>query len=445
MVRLPTNLSRIGGLRQRTIAGLAVAATVLVCAAPAQAGNLTVNTLSDHPPDPGGCNFPPDDCTLREALAEPVGIYGTQIRFTVTGTIQLANALNPITSSTFIQGPGADQLTVRGVTGGGTPFRVFEVASGDFAGISGLTIAGGEGTEGGGLYNAGTVNLDNAAVVGNTATGPGGGIRNISTGLLRINSSTISGNKTSGTPATTGGGGIANSGSLDLVNSTVANNHADGNGGGIDNYDLAGAIAVLSSATVTGNVAADSGGATDSGGINEAGAGSFFQVTNTLVAGNSVNRAGTVNPDCGSDGATDYTSGGHNLIGVQTSGCDWGISDTSTHISGVNANLGGLSSNGGPTATVPLLPGSPAIDRANPGVGLGQCGSIDQRGLPRNGRCDIGAFELQPPTPEPAAGGSPTAAAASVAPPPLCTKKKKKKKKRRSALAAKKRKKKKRC
>jgi hypothetical protein len=44
-----------------------------------------------------------------------------------------------------------------------------------------------------------------------------------------------------------------------------------------------------------------------------------------------------------------------------------------------NPKLGPLTSNGGPTQTHALLPGSPVID---------------QRGVARIGKCDIGAYEF---------------------------------------------------
>src|SRR5262250_3510356 len=57
--------------------------------------------------------------------------------------------------------------------------------------------------------------------------------------------------------------------------------------------------------------------------------------------------------------------------------------------------LGPLQDNCGPTMTLALLPGSPAID-----AGSMSCPppSVDQRGIPRpqptGGRCDIGAYEF---------------------------------------------------
>jgi uncharacterized repeat protein (TIGR01451 family) len=58
-----------------------------------------------------------------------------------------------------------------------------------------------------------------------------------------------------------------------------------------------------------------------------------------------------------------------------------------------------LHDNGGLTLTHGLLPGSPAINAGNPTGCTDQNGNLlahDQRGKPRFGRCDMGAYELQP-------------------------------------------------
>jgi hypothetical protein len=54
-------------------------------------------------------------------------------------------------------------------------------------------------------------------------------------------------------------------------------------------------------------------------------------------------------------------------------------------------NIGPVADNGGPTLTMALLPGSPAIDAGNPSLAPG----TDQRGFPRPAGLapDIGAFE----------------------------------------------------
>ena len=60
--------------------------------------------------------------------------------------------------------------------------------------------------------------------------------------------------------------------------------------------------------------------------------------------------------------------------------------------------LGSLQNNGGPTPTLALLSGSPAIDAGDPTAAP----ATDQRGLARvvNGIIDIGAFELQAVSPQ---------------------------------------------
>jgi hypothetical protein len=61
----------------------------------------------------------------------------------------------------------------------------------------------------------------------------------------------------------------------------------------------------------------------------------------------------------------------------------------------VAPKLGSLGSNGGPTHTIPLLAGSPALSA----IPAAQCAvPRDQRGVkgPQGPRCDIGAFERKP-------------------------------------------------
>ena len=63
-------------------------------------------------------------------------------------------------------------------------------------------------------------------------------------------------------------------------------------------------------------------------------------------------------------------------------------------------DLNGLNDNGGPTQTILLLAGSPAIDHGNNALAIASGVVADQRGLyrifPLNGTVDIGAYEVQP-------------------------------------------------
>jgi hypothetical protein len=174
----------------------------------------------------------------------------------------------------------------------------------------------------------------------------------------------------SGNTAAVAGGLRLFGGPLTLINSTITGNHATQAGGGVSNREAGGAIFA----------------------------------SNTIIAGNTA--AGGTGPDC--DGT--LTSQGYNLIGT-TAGCTI-VGDTAGNLIGVDPLLGPLQHNGGATRTHALLPGSPAIDAANPappGSGGHACAATDQRGVgrPQDGdgdtiaRCDMGAFEVYhvPPSP----------------------------------------------
>ena len=92
------------------------------------------------------------------------------------------------------------------------------------------------------------------------------------------------------------------------------------------------------------------------------------------------------------------TSHGYNLSSDGT--CNFNArGDLNNH----DPLLGPLQNNGGPTQTMALLPGSPAIDAGNPSGctdGQGHLLKTDQRGMPRPDRedivgCDMGAYERQ--------------------------------------------------
>jgi hypothetical protein len=92
------------------------------------------------------------------------------------------------------------------------------------------------------------------------------------------------------------------------------------------------------------------------------------------------------------------TSNGYNLSSDGT--CNF---DKTGDLNNTDPKLGQLGNHGGPTQTIPLLSGSPAIDAGNPGGctdGQGHLLKTDQRGKPRpdkedSGGCDMGAYECQ--------------------------------------------------
>jgi hypothetical protein len=286
----------------------------------------------------------------------------------VTGTISLTGALPDLNHSISIEGPGPDQMMVRR-DDNAPSFRIFTVDSGPMVSIAGLTISNGAvSSNGGGLANLrGTLTLTDCTVSGNSAGYGGGGL--LSNGPLTLTRCTVSGNYSYvaggiyGGPATLTdctvsgnsagyGGGIVGGG-LTLTNCTISGNSATGSpgsngyGGGIS----CGGAATLTACTVSGNFAGGDGSGLLSNGL--------ATLTNTIVAGNT-----------GSPNIEGSFSGSHNLIGG-------------------NPLLGPLQDNGGPTQTMALLAGSPALNAGDPT----QLGTPDQRGVIRTGGINIGGFQ----------------------------------------------------
>lgn len=246
------------------------------------------------------------------------------------------------------------------------------------------------GGRGGGLENTDRAVVIETGIAGNRAGGPGGGVEN--SGKMTLTHSTVSGNRGQV------GGGISNSGGLDMTEATVAGNSAPGTGGGIQNEaapegprcDLR-----MNGVTISGNKSGAGGAAEPGGGGLANKRRAKVTLANTIVAGNS--DASGLAPDCRGT----ILSAGYNLI--QNTGKCRVAGSTTGNIAGEDPKLGPLADNGGPTQTMALLPGSPALGAGNPaqpGSGFGACEATDQRGQRRGtgpgGKtiCDIGAFEL---------------------------------------------------
>jgi len=162
-------------------------------------------------------------------------------------------------------------------------------------------------------------------------------------------------------------------GLLEVVNSTItADAPSDWVIGGID--------VGQSTARVT-NVTIGIDGAATAGITAEAGA--VVTVANTIVAGSNMH---CVTNTEGASGT--IVDAGGNLTTAGVVGCPAGF------LAG-DPLLGALADNGGPTWTMAVGPGSPAIDAGVDSL----CPATDQRGLPRplGAGCDIGAFERQQP------------------------------------------------
>jgi hypothetical protein len=256
---------------------------------------------------------------------------------------------------------------------------------------------------GGAIFNFGNATIINASISGNSAAGGkaqstsqnaeeagqayGGGIYNSNT--LVLLGSTMSGNLASGGTDSPGfgggaagfGGGIFNAGTLHATNDTIYGNQATGdpnsvagtaNGGG---FCSQGGAVTLVYQTISSNNA--SGTLDEGGGINITDG--TLLLENSIVAGSTFGSNFYV-PFGG------LTDGGNNLSSDES----FTFSSPTSH-NNTDPMLGSLSDNGGPTKTMPLLAGSPAIDAANCADGP----PYDQRGYlrPAGASCDIGAFE----------------------------------------------------
>jgi hypothetical protein len=365
-------------------------------------------------PAPNGCK--PNDCSLREAVIAANHHDGPDNIALSKGHYRLSI---PENNSDDAEGGDLDVFDFVTIVGKGPAktkvdaqgaFGVFTFLGFDEHQLEHLTVEGGARDDGAGIFVGPSplvgIDLD---VRDNTATGDGGGIYTVGTPFT-LHNSTVEGNSAargggiyipagfvatpkfklssstvSGNMATTGAGvynnganefGNAMPAKLDVHNSTIAGNEATGAGGGV--ITSSSAQTTLLSTTVARNIA-DSSGA--GGLVNPSGS---MALGNSLVAGNSAGLL--LDGQC-----TGATAGTRNVI--EGSG-SCGLSSTTNRMV-EDARVGALADNGGPTETVALKKGSPAIKYGR------NCPNRDQRGVKRPSpkKCDSGAFERTPVKP----------------------------------------------
>jgi CSLREA domain-containing protein len=364
--------SAVTSLRPRSLwaaASLILAALALL-AAPASAATVVVNTTADL--NTGSCS---STCSLRDAVATanpgdtvqvPAGHYVLtlgEIAFSKNLTVAGAGA-----RSTILDGNGAGRIFLELNAAQTDTVEIDDVAL-----VNGLAVTNDpifHELNGGAIAGGGALTLRRSLVANNQAAS-GGGIFWISD--LTVDQCTIAGNRATTTTngIANGGGAICAGGDLiTITNSTLTGNTAVAAGGG-------GAILFFTTVnlvndTVTGNQAGHGGGLALS---------SVGRLANTIVAGNQGGDCFTSRGNATSDHSLD--------------------SDNSCFLTdagskpGVNPLLGPLANNGGPTDTLALLAGSPAIDAGDNAT----CLPTDQRGVtrPQGPACDIGAFEVETP------------------------------------------------
>jgi hypothetical protein len=422
-------------------------------------GTLVVDEVSDT--DDG--NTSTGHLSLREALRLTNAAVGTSDTITfdpaVFGsprTLTLTAGQFTVTDPVSIVGPGSGLLTLN-AAGASRHFLETMPGSGSLMSLSGLTLTNGLANDGGGAIstNKGVLELSDVVISNCQASNAGGAI--LVEGSLTMRDCTISGNTETGSGGgiyVSVSGSVTGGGAVVIERSSIVNNQAAGAGGGLDidsndalqisdslisgNQAAAyggggiivsgttGSASFIRNSTISGNVAANGGAGgglslftydtlpifnstitgnstTGLGGGIAVNAGYYGGVGNvslnsTIISGNSAGSGADMN----FPGATNV-SGDNNLIGVANTGSftlTGAGNKTGTAAAPLNAMLGPLANNGGPTKTHALLPGSPALNAGNNALGL----AYDQRGTGFarvvGAAADIGAFEDQsaPPT-----------------------------------------------
>jgi hypothetical protein len=353
-------------------------------------------------------------------VAAPAGRY---VLNAAKGPLPLGDA-NPkscvggTTCPVTLQGAGAGQTVIDGHGATGVIRATLQEAGG-LTGVSGVTLTGGAAGEGGAILDEGrgAMTVRESLLEANKATANGGAVSGFDSGAVTLIDSSVRNNS-----ASQGGGLYIHKSPLTLIRSTVSENHATVNGGGIALAQYAGpenGTTVIDS-TIAANTAGTVGGGVDSdsssvslrystvaantagiqgGGLNQASA----TLEGSILAGDSPN-------ECSAAASAATVSA--NLV-FGPSACTF----VGPAPLGGDPKLGSLSANGGLGATMALLRGSAALNIggvACAGAGTGS-GAVDERGRarPQGPGCDLGAFESSADTgvtlaaaPDPAGIGS---------------------------------------
>ncbi|MGO9917326.1 MAG: choice-of-anchor Q domain-containing protein [Isosphaeraceae bacterium] len=405
------------------------------------AGTLTVanSTIEHNSADYGGGIDNDGTLTVTDSTIEHNSAFeGGGIQN--DGTLTVSNSTIELNTAAGGFGGGGifndGTLTVTGsiiesnsasVDGGGILNDAFGNVSGTLT-VTNSTIENNTAVEaGGGIENAGTVNVFQSTIAGNSAV-EGSGI-DTEGGTLTVIGSTIANNL----EALDGGGILIGQSTVLLVNSTIAHDSASRFGGGIAILSNHGSLLAVN-CTIAYNTVSSAG----AGGGLYVSPGVTTTLENTIVADNTMPSEFSLHPglapiplqlanDIVLAAGANNVSGSYNLVGAAgTFGGTGGSGGLTNGVDGnqvgVQALLGPLASNGGPTQTIALLAGSPAIDAGNVALAHydvtvaetltfdGHTTTIfltrqinlttDQRGtgFPRthNRTVDIGAFEVQP-------------------------------------------------
>jgi predicted outer membrane repeat protein len=247
--------------------------------------------------------------TLRWAIEQANANPGSDnIVIQPNVTVALTSKLDTITEHVTITGAGASLSIVKWDVA--AQFRIFHIGTAQNVTIENLTLENGHALLGGGILNDGNLTLRDSVIRDCEADTMGGGVFNSASGVLYVQYSTIVSNKGSS------GGGLANSGTMNMLNCYVIANSATQAGGGVLNNtnstlnindsfidynyaaDIGGGILTKGTMTITGgriyeNTAINGGGGLANGDV-PAGGGIQTTLIGVLIRKNSSTAAASL-------------------------------------------------------------------------------------------------------------------------------------------------------
>jgi hypothetical protein len=406
---------------------LAIACAILALTTASAAAATFDVTRFDDPP-----GQPTTGLSLRQAVlaanaapgADTITLHAGTYRLTIRGDDTTAEAGDlDITDIVTIEGDPSGRTVIDAKR---CRDRAFEVLAGGDLTVRHVTIKGGNAvSSGGAIFSVGALTVQNATFTGNRTGDQGAGIACYA-GTCTLTDCVFKGGR-----ALNDAGACAFefATTATLLRVTMSGNFAADTGGGVDTDD--GATVSITDSTVSGNKSRNEGGGLDpsigtltltnvtvsgnrslKGGGIQLESGGFLNLDHVTIAHNRAKEGAGLWTEAGTTATLTATilatnapfdcfgpivSNGSNLIG-RSDGCVISGDTTGNIVGGsgrrakpINPRLGPLAANGGTTKTHALLRGSPAIDAV-----VGTCApAADQRGSPRVGACDIGAFEAQ--------------------------------------------------
>jgi hypothetical protein len=404
-----------------TLGGAACVCLLAVFASTALGATYNVSTTTDTA---GTCAPAPVSCTLRQAIntvnatPSPPDVIDVQAgHYILTlADLQIANSMTisgagagtgPATTTIdangasrvfTVNGTAVPQLTLSGMNvvngnsgaddGGGIYFFSSVTSVLNVSNVAFTADVSGAGQLGGAIFdenqadNPDVLNITNSTLDADSADGGGGGIAFIMNGFgtVTIDHSTVSNDST----ASSNGGGLFFLGAtLAITDSTFSGNSASQDGGGLYINQPSSVTTTLTNDTIANNSLTPAGVASGAGIVGA----SSVTAVNTIVSGN-IGAATTLTNDC--DAAVH--SSNHSLEFGGSAGCGLSLSG--------DPILERLANYGGSVLTMALGAGSAALNAGDTTA----CRATDERGFPRpdvpGTACDIGAYE---------SGGPPTA------------------------------------